>query len=122
VADPSGVGTGLAISVYHDTTLPALVVEVTGELDTLTAPRLQDALRAALREPCPVVIVDLTGVEFMGPAGLAVLVEAHDHAGSSTSLRIVAPARATLRPLQITGLDAVLNVYESRPDALTPSR
>jgi len=120
-ADPSiDEGVVLTIAVHRDTTVPALVVEVTGELDTLTAPRLLDTLHEALRESCPVVVVDLTGVGFMGSAGLAVLVEAHDHAGSSTSLRIVAPARATLRPIQITGLDAMLNLYPSRPDALTP--
>jgi anti-sigma B factor antagonist len=115
----------LAIAVHHHT-LPALVVEVAGELDILTAPRLLDALRALLRERSPVLVVDLSAVEFMGSAGLFVLAETHRDAGTHTSLRIVAPGRVTLRPLQVTGLDTVLNLYRSRPDALAapadPSR
>lgn len=110
---------GLAIAVHHHP-LPALVVEVTGELDMLTAPRLLDTLHAALREPCPVLVVDLTGVAFMGSAGLAVLAETHEHATPRTTLRIVAPGRATRRPLQITGMDTLLQIYPSRSDALTP--
>lgn len=117
VAGPSvDHSTWLAISVHH--VLPALVVEVAGELDMLTAPRLLATLHAVLRERSPVVVVDLTGIEFMGSAGLAVLVEAHQHAGAHTSLRIVAPGRATLLPIQVTGLDSTLNLYPSRPDAL----
>jgi anti-sigma B factor antagonist len=119
VADPSvDEGTGLTVAVHHHTSVPALVVEVTGDVDMLTAPRLLDALHTALRAPYPVLVVDLTGVQFMGSAGLSALVNAHRRAGSSTSVRIVAPALTTLRPLQVTGLDAVLNVYQSRPDAL----
>jgi anti-anti-sigma factor len=109
----------LAIAVHHHP-LPALVVEVTGELDALTAPRLLDILHAALRESCPMLVVDLTGVAFMGSAGLAVLAETHEHAIPDTTLRIVAPGRATRRPLQITGLDTILQLYPSRSEALTP--
>ena len=119
-ADPSvGASNGLAIAVHHDP-LPALVVEVSGELDTLTAPRLLDVLGVALRERCPILIVDLTEVTFLGSAGLAVLAGTHKHASPHTALRIVARLRATLRPLQLTGLATMLQLYPSRADALTP--
>ena len=118
-ADPSADGINeCAIAVHHDPH-PALVVEVSGELDGLTAPRLSVTLHAALREPCPVLVVDLTGVTFMGSAGLALLFEIHERATPHTALRIVAPGRVTLRPLQVTGLDTRLRLYPSRPDALT---
>ena len=108
----------MTIAVHHHP-LPALVVEVTGELDACTAPQLQDTLQAVVRERCPVLVVDLTGVKFMGSAGLGLLADTHEHATPHTTLRIVAPGRATLRPLQITGLDTVLHLYPSQPEALT---
>lgn len=110
-------GPALGIAV-HLHSLPALIVEVTGDLDALTAPRLLEALRSILREPCPVLIIDLSTVEFMGSAALSVLVEIHEDTAADLSLRIVAPSRATRRPLQVTGLDTMLSLYLSRFDAL----
>lgn len=113
----------LTVEVHHH--LPAVVVDVGGELDAFTAPRLLATLQAVLRERSPVLIVDLTAVRFMGSAGISVLLETYQRAGPHTTLRIVAPSRTTLLPLQVTHLDTVLDLYPSRPDALAapqPSR
>lgn len=110
-------GSALTITIHHNA-LPALVVEVTGELDLLTAPRLSDTLHAVARLDYKVLVLDLSTLKFMGSAGLATLVEAHQHAARHTSLRIVACGPTTLRPIQITGLDTLLDIYPSRADAL----
>lgn len=95
------------------------MVDVTGDLDALTSPRLLDTLHALLRKRSAVLVVDLTAVAFMGSAGISVLVEIHRHASPYIDLRVVAASRVTLRPLQATGIDTALNVYPSRAAALT---
>jgi len=49
------------------------VVELTGEIDVDTAPRMRTALDAALKTGVPIVI-DMDGVTFMDTTGIAVLV------------------------------------------------
>jgi anti-sigma B factor antagonist len=108
----------LTITVHQHDDPPSVVVDVTGELDALTAPRLLDALHVQLSA---VLVVDLTAVTFMGSAGISVLIETRQRS-PHIDLRVVAATRAALRPLQITGVDTVLNVYPSRDEALTGAR
>ncbi|HEU5475906.1 MAG TPA: STAS domain-containing protein [Actinophytocola sp.] len=111
-------GPDLTIAVHRHDDQHIVVVDVTGDLDALTAPRLLDTLGALLRERSAVLVVDLTAVAFMGSAGISVLVATHQHAGPHTHLRVVAATRVILRPLQVTGVDTVLNVYPSRVAAI----
>lgn len=106
----------LTVTVERDGRSTVLVV--TGELDMQTAPQLSGALRQALRDRPGVLVIDLSAVEFLGSAGLTVLLDAHDSAGQDTNLRLVAASRITLRPLEITGLDQRLAVFSSREEAL----
>jgi anti-sigma B factor antagonist len=99
-----------------------LLLAVEGEIDVLTAPRLEAALRegvanAALRP----LILDLSGVELLSSAGLHALFEARGWAEELTEpLRVVVGhARAVLWPLEATGMAALLCLYESVTDALT---
>src|SRR5436309_4977272 len=52
------------------------VVTASGELDLNTAPRLQTALAALLRDNVDRVVVDLSGVEFCDSTGMNVLLAA----------------------------------------------
>jgi anti-sigma B factor antagonist len=99
----------------------SVVVQASGELDVLTAPRLSaqlDQAEAIVVPPAPVVL-DLTGITFLGSAGLAVLIAHHERcAALGSSLRIMASSRAVTRPLTATALDRVLNlVPELAPTA-----
>lgn len=97
-----------------------LVLRVTGDLDVLTAPTLGTHLDVALSSPIStsVVIVDLTGVEFLSSAGISVLVETHRlTASTDLSLRVVAEGPATSRPLQLMRLDEIIDLYSSVEDA-----
>jgi anti-sigma B factor antagonist len=89
----------------------AVVLEVSGEVDILTAPRLQESVLRLLEDQPPVLVIDLSAVSFFGSSGLAVLVEAREAAGERTGLRVVAAGYETLRPLQVTGLTEPLAVY-----------
>lgn len=95
-----------------------LVLDIAGEVDLITAPELEKRLTAAWDEKPEAVVVDITQVTFMSSAGLAALVRSHHQGGDSTKFRVVADSAATLRPMQLMGLDRELAVYPSREDAL----
>jgi anti-sigma B factor antagonist len=91
----------------------SVVVHVGGELDLMTAPRLSTQLNlaeAVVVPPSPVVL-DLTGLTFLGSAGLSVLLEHHRRCVElGSSLEIVPGGRAVTRPITVTGLDQVLTI------------
>ncbi|WP_051166607.1 STAS domain-containing protein [Amycolatopsis orientalis] len=90
---------------------PAAVLAVHGEVDMITAPLLTAAVDEALADAPPVVVVDLAAVEFLASAGLTALVTLSQREASRASLRIVASSRASLRPIQLTGLERTLPLY-----------
>jgi anti-sigma B factor antagonist len=103
-----------------------MVVRVEGEVDIATAPLVADELLVAMRPPAPtMVLADFDAVTFMGSAGLQALLRAHQYAQrAATQLRIVATGRAVLRPLELMGMLAYLDVYPTAAAAragLTPS-
>jgi anti-sigma B factor antagonist len=66
------------------------------------------------------VAVDLTRVSFFGSAGLQALVQSADLAREGCKpLRVVVNEhRPVLLPIQLTGLDQLLALYDSLADAL----
>lgn len=98
-------------------TLPqpgTVVLDVRGEIDTLTAPPLEQALRDLLTtQEADRLVVDLSGVTFLASSGLAVLIRAaHRAAERGLRLRLVTASRAVRRPLQITGSEQLFDMYE----------
>lgn len=100
-----------------------VVVSVGGEVDMVTAPLLDLRLGEQLTTDAGSLVLDLTGVTFLGSQGLAALVEAQRRADETdTRLLIVAPHRAERRPLTATGLDEVLALFDDMPAALSAAR
>ncbi|WP_329790026.1 STAS domain-containing protein [Lentzea sp. DG1S-22] len=94
------------------------VLAVSGEVDMVSAPTLRDALVNGLGDG-GTFVVDMTGVTFLGSAGLAVLVEAARVAQQhEAALKVVAKARAVTRPLEATGLGEVLSLHQTVEEAL----
>jgi anti-sigma B factor antagonist len=91
-------------------------IAVAGEVDCSTAPQLAACLESVLAAAPPEVVVDLTEVTFMDSAGLHTLVTAHGQAtGRGVPLRIRVATRAVLRPIQVTGLEHVLDIERVQP-------
>jgi anti-sigma B factor antagonist len=100
------------------------LVELAGEHDLSTAPRLREELDHAVAEGGSVV-VDLAEVTFVDSSVIGVLVNAHLGAGNDDGRRVVVvvPAHATARRvLDLVGAGEVLRVVESREEALVPGR
>ncbi|MGV0795175.1 STAS domain-containing protein [Mycolicibacterium sp. XJ1819] len=95
------------------------VVAASGDLDMLTAPQLRDAVQSALGKEPSALIVDLTQVNFLGSAGMQILMEAHNQTdGSQTRFAVVADGAATSRPLKITGITDLIDLYATLDVAL----
>ncbi|HET9256349.1 MAG TPA: STAS domain-containing protein [Pseudonocardiaceae bacterium] len=99
----------------------ARVVTVVGEVDALAAPELSATLIAQLVD-APVVVVDLSGVRFLGSAGLAALVEASSLADrEGRQLRLVCNSQTVSWALECTGLREHFILADHVPDALAIS-
>jgi anti-sigma B factor antagonist len=89
-------------------------VTVVGEVDTFTAPVLRSSLDTQLEQSPSELVIDLSGVQFLGSAGLAVLVETQKSARArAISLRLIATTRAVTRPLEVTGLIDLFTIADS---------
>jgi anti-anti-sigma factor len=89
---------------------PAVVVRLEGDVDFGSGPRLAERLSEVV-DAGSQVVVDLAGVGFVDPAGLAALLAASKAAarrGASFVLR--APQRAVARLLATTGADRLVTV------------
>ena len=99
-----------------------MVIEVGGEIDVYTAPRLREAIISLVGNGSYHLIIDLERVEFLDSTGLGVLVgglkrvRAHDG-----SVELVCTQARILRIFRITGLDKVFSLHDSVQDALGPS-
>lgn len=97
----------------------AVVVTVRGEVDSRTGPLLQDVALANLTPAGPPLVIDLTGVTFLGAAGLTVLdILGRSATAANVRLSLVAHARVVLRPLTLTGLDREFDIHSALADAL----
>jgi anti-anti-sigma factor len=105
--------------VTRNDTDEAVVLQVSGVVDIITAPSLANHLDIALAGTPAVLVIDLTKLDFLSSAGITVLVEAHRLTqNSATSLRVAADGSATSRPLQIVGVDKIVDLYPTVADAV----
>jgi len=98
------------------------VITVTGELDLLTARELMTTVDETLEWPdLTGVVVDLTAVSFLDSAGLAVLVDAHEHAtlrGIALKVVVDGAGSAVARAFQTAAIHEHLDLRHSLGDAL----
>lgn len=95
------------------------VVAAVGAVDMLTAPELQQVIAAAAERDPAGLIVDMTAVDFLGSAGMQVLMTARKQLGDRTRFAVVADGPATSRPLKITGITDYVELFSSLDVALT---
>ena len=98
------------------------VVEVGGEIDVYTAPKLREQLIDLVSSGQYHLVVDMEGVEFLDSTGLGVLVgglkRVRAHEGS---LRLVCTQERILKIFRITGLTQVFPIHDTVADAVAAS-
>jgi anti-sigma B factor antagonist len=116
------VGNGAAVSSSdpHGLLLPIEVVPLSddvtsvfvhGELDLAEAGELRAVLNDACAGPHRTVIVDLSGVGFMGSSAMGVLAQASSQlARDGRKLQLRGCQRQVLRAFEVTGLDQALDI------------
>jgi len=98
------------------------VVEVGGEIDVYTAPKLREQLVELVQNGSYHLVVDMEQVEFLDSTGLGVLVgglkrvRAHDG-----SLRLVCTQERILKIFRITGLTKVFPIHDTVEEAAAAS-
>jgi anti-sigma B factor antagonist len=86
-----------------------LVVVVTGDLDTASAPVLRAVLCQVDPGDIDEVLVYMRGVGFVDAAGLGVLVASYRRLrGAGVPLTLVSPRRSVRRALTLVGLDPLV--------------
>ncbi|GAA4668385.1 MULTISPECIES: STAS domain-containing protein [Amycolatopsis] len=96
----------------------AVVVEVLGEVDLLTAPHLTAAVADELDGRAPVVVADLSRVDFFGAAGLEALSPLRARAErAGVALRLLA-SPAVRRLLVLTHTEQELPVHDDLATAI----
>ena len=99
------------------------VIDVRGQIDIYTAPRLRELLINLVSTGSYQLIVNLDQVGFLDSTGLGVLVgglrrvRAHDG-----SLDLVCTQQPILKILKITGLTEVFGIYETVDQAIAATK
>jgi anti-sigma B factor antagonist len=110
-------------SVTTEPLAEGLLVVVSGQADLHTAPELRASLGSAIDEGWRRLAVDLTGATFVDSMTLGVLLGALKRLTAlSGRLVIVCPDQHLRRVFELTALDGVLGVVDSREEAFARLR
>ena len=90
------------------------IVDVEGEVDVFTAPKLREQIIALLTDGKDHIVVNLEKVDFMDSTGLGVLVGGLKRVKEKEGRLALAGAHGTvLRVLSVTGLNSVFPLHET---------
>lgn len=100
-----------------------LVIRVSGALDAATHRSVAAEAETAFARRPVAVVLDLSRVDFMGSAGIAVLINAHHRASRlGIAFAVVANTRSVLRPLRTSQVDGALGLHPSLDEAVAAVR
>lgn len=100
-----------------------MVLAAAGNVDMASAPALADHVGRVLRRRPATFITDFTDVRFLATAGMSILMEADRRSQEVlTSFRVVAAGKVTARPMQLLGIDGLLDMYPTVAAALRGSQ
>ena len=86
-----------------------LVLEITGRVDTITAPALDKTINENL-EGVKTLILDLKSLEYISSAGLRVLLSAQKKMSQIGSMKIKNVCELVMEVFEMTGFADILNI------------
>ena len=86
-----------------------LVLEITGRVDTITAPTLDKTINENLAN-VKSLILDLKGLEYISSAGLRVLLSAQKKMSQIGSMKIKNVCELVMDVFEMTGFADILNI------------
>jgi len=99
------------------------VIDVQGEIDIYTAPRLRELLIDLVSQGSYQLVVNLDEVGFLDSTGLGVLVGGLRRVRARDgSLDLVCTQQPILKILKITGLTEVFGIYETADQAIAAAK
>jgi anti-sigma B factor antagonist len=120
---PYGAGGLVDLKLDHYSKDGIEIVDVEGEIDVYTAPRLRELLIELVNSRFYQLVVNMEKVEFLDSTGLGVLVgglkrvRAHDG-----SLDLVCTQERILKIFRITGLTKVFGIHDTVDEAIAARR
>ena len=110
---------GTRMQIDTERSGPSWIVTVAGDVDLHTAPELRDRLASLGDTGADHVVVDLSDCAFLDSMGLGVLLGAKKRmARDGRELHVVVSSSDVRRIFEITMLDRVLDLHETRAEAL----
>lgn len=96
------------------------LLEVGGRVDSSSAPQMDQALQEIMDQGRFRIVVDMAGVEYLGSAGLRVLVGALKQARrwNRGDLRLTNVPERIQGVLQLAGMDALFQTFDNSVDAV----
>ncbi len=85
------------------------VFTLTGRLDTVTAPELEDALKESL-ENAEELVLDFEKLDYISSAGLRVLLAAQKAIAAKGSMKLVHVNETIMEIFEVTGFSDILTI------------
>ncbi|MBQ8135273.1 MAG: STAS domain-containing protein [Clostridia bacterium] len=86
-----------------------LTLTITGRLDTSTAPKLEEELKASY-DGVTELVFDLAKLEYISSAGLRVLLSAQKTMNKQGSMKVINVGEEIMEIFEITGFTDILNI------------
>jgi len=111
------------LRVDYEVRPEGVLLHAKGEVDSSTAAELVYQLDAALQQAgtqaSRLLIIDLQAVTYFGSVGLNAVLDCHRRGlQAGTTVRLVADNGQVVRPIEVTNLDSLLDLYPTLSDAL----
>jgi anti-sigma B factor antagonist len=107
------------LDIKKTTADSAFIIEVDGELDMYTAPRLKEALSDGISQGYKQMVVDLTHVGFLDSTTLGILVSGLRRLRESEGeLHLVVDHPHLTKMFRITGFDGVFPIHKTLDEAV----
>jgi anti-sigma B factor antagonist len=111
--------TNSSLDISVETFKRVALVEVSGRIDSSTAPEFEEALQGVTGDGRHNIVVDLSGVDYMSSAGLRILVatlrECKKRLGN---VKLANPSERASDVLSLAGLDTMFDIYDDRTAAV----